>query len=54
MGCGIYKIENLVDGKIYIGSSLNLENREYKHFWMLSRNTHDNQHLQNNKLKIKI
>jgi group I intron endonuclease len=55
MGCGIYKIENLVDGKIYIGSSLNLENREYKHFWMLNRNNHDNQHLQNsyNKFGVK-
>jgi group I intron endonuclease len=54
MGCGIYKIENLVDGKIYIGSSLNLENREYKHFWMLSRNTHDNQHLQNSYNKFGV
>jgi group I intron endonuclease len=55
MGCGVYKIENLVDGKIYIGSSLNLENREYKHFWMLNRNNHDNQHLQNsyNKFGVK-
>ena len=56
MGCGVYKIENLVDGKNYIGSSLNLENREYKHFWMLGRNGHDNQHLQNsyNKFGMKF
>ena len=47
MGCGIYKIENLIDKKIYIGSSVNLRNREYKHFWMLNKNKHDNQHLQN-------
>jgi group I intron endonuclease len=47
MGCGIYKIENLVDKKVYIGSSLNLDGREYKHFWMLKRGVHDNQHLQN-------
>jgi group I intron endonuclease len=47
MGCGIYKIENLIDKKIYIGSSVNLVNREYKHFWMLNKNKHDNQHLQN-------
>ena len=47
MGCGIYKIENLIDKKIYIGSSVNLGNREYKHFWMLNKNKHDNQHLQN-------
>jgi len=47
MSCGIYKIENLVDKKIYIGSSVNLENRNYKHFWMLDKNIHDNNHLQN-------
>ena len=47
MGCGIYKIENLADKKVYIGSSLNLSDREYKHFWMLKRGVHDNQHLQN-------
>lgn len=47
MSCGIYKIENLIDKKIYIGSSINLESRKYKHFWMLDRNKHDNNHLQN-------
>jgi group I intron endonuclease len=47
MGCGIYKIENIVDKKIYIGSSVNVESREYKHFWMLKRKSHDNNHLQN-------
>lgn len=46
MGCGIYKIENLKNGKIYVGSSVNLESREYKHFWMLNRNEHDNEYLQ--------
>jgi len=46
MGCGIYKIQNTVNGKIYIGSSVNLESREYKHFWMLGRNNHDNEYLQ--------
>jgi len=46
MGCGIYKIQNIVNKKIYIGSSVNLENREYKHFWMLERNGHDNSYLQ--------
>lgn len=47
MACGIYKIVNLVDNKVYIGSSLNMESREYKHFWMLNKNIHDNKHLQN-------
>jgi group I intron endonuclease len=47
MGCGIYKITNLIDKKVYVGSSVNLNGREYKHFWMLNKNKHDNQHLQN-------
>lgn len=47
MGCGIYKITNKIDNKVYIGSSLNLSSREYKHFWMLNKNIHDNSHLQN-------
>jgi group I intron endonuclease len=47
MSCGIYKIKNIKNDKIYIGSSINLENREYKHFWMLNKNIHDNNHLQN-------
>lgn len=46
MGCGIYKIENISNSKVYIGSSLNLESREYKHFWMLEKGIHDNQYLQ--------
>jgi len=47
MDCGIYKIENLSDNKIYIGSSVNINSRKYKHFWMLRKNIHDNNHLQN-------
>lgn len=47
MGCGIYKIVNTQDKKAYIGSSVNIDSREYKHFWMLERGTHDNPHLQN-------
>ncbi len=46
MECGIYKIENVTDGKIYIGSSVTLKNRKYKHFWMLQKGIHDNNHLQ--------
>jgi group I intron endonuclease len=52
MSCGIYKIENLVDGKIYVGSSINIEKREYKHFWMLNKNIHDNNHLQHSFNKL--
>jgi group I intron endonuclease len=47
MGCGIYKIENVIDKKIYIGSSVNIESREYKHFWLLKKGIHDNKHLKN-------
>ena len=47
MNSGIYKILNKTNNKVYIGSSVNLKSREYKHFWMLNKNTHDNQFLQN-------
>jgi group I intron endonuclease len=47
MGCGIYKILNIKNNKVYVGSSINLSNREYKHFWMLTNNSHDNLYLQN-------
>jgi group I intron endonuclease len=47
MNIGIYKITNLVDNKVYIGSSVDVYKRQYKHFWMLRKNQHDNVHLQN-------
>lgn len=47
MTSGIYKITNLNDNKVYIGSSINVTKRQYKHFWMLRNNKHDNLHLQN-------
>lgn len=47
MGCGIYKIKNKVNNKTYVGSSLNIESRKYKHFWLLRNNKHDNYFLQN-------
>jgi group I intron endonuclease len=47
MGCGIYKITNKIDNKVYIGSSLNISSRHYKHFWLLRKNSHDNNYLQN-------
>jgi group I intron endonuclease len=31
MICGIYKIENLINGKIYIGQSIEIEQRWKKH-----------------------
>jgi group I intron endonuclease len=47
MGCGIYKLTNTIDKKVYIGSSVDLKSREYKHFWMLKNKRHDNIHIQN-------
>lgn len=44
---GIYKIINNIDGKFYIGSSVNLYNRSIAHNKMLLSNNHDNQYLQN-------
>lgn len=46
MNCGIYQIKNLINNKVYIGSSINLINRKYKHFWMLDSGIHDNEFLQ--------
>ena len=46
MNCGIYKIVNKKNNKVYVGSSVNLKSREYKHFWMLNKGIHDNHHLQ--------
>ena len=45
--CGVYKITNLVNNKIYIGSSSNLEQRLWCHRANLRHNKHHNPHLQN-------
>ena len=47
MNSGIYKITNKVNGKFYIGSSLNIKQRWKYHRNNLKSGTHDNQHLQN-------
>jgi len=44
---GIYKITNILDNKIYIGSSINISNRIKQHFYMLESNKHKCSHLQN-------
>jgi group I intron endonuclease len=44
--CGIYEIRNVANGKIYIGSSLNIEGRWATHIWSLRNNKHSNPHLQ--------
>ncbi len=43
---GIYQIINLVNGKIYVGSSNNLYNRKKSHLSCLRNNRHENPHLQ--------
>jgi group I intron endonuclease len=43
---GIYKIVNLINNKIYVGSSNNFNNRKYNHFSYLRNNRHYNKHLQ--------
>ena len=45
--CGIYKIENKIDGKKYIGQSVNIKERWYEHKYDLRHNIHDNSYLQN-------
>ena len=45
---GIYKIINKVNGKYYVGSSINITDRRWrKHKSCLRYNHHDNKHLQN-------
>ena len=42
----IYKIENLINGKKYIGLTNNIQRRRCRHFGDLRRNIHDNHFLQ--------
>lgn len=44
---GIYKIENLVNGKVYIGQSKNVQKRIWEHRYQLKKGIHDNIYLQN-------
>jgi group I intron endonuclease len=43
---GIYIIKNLINNKVYVGSSFTLRSRKSKHFSDLKNHTHDNKHLQ--------
>jgi group I intron endonuclease len=43
---GIYKIENKINGKVYIGSSVNLKKRKREHFFDLKNNDHHSSKLQ--------
>lgn len=44
--CGIYKIENLVNGKVYVGQSVDVACRRAHHLRDLRCNVHANNHLQ--------
>lgn len=43
----IYVIENTVNGRKYIGSTLDFKSRISKHMYLLRKNKHDNEFLQN-------
>ena len=45
--CGIYKITNLKNNKVYIGQSTDIKSRWRNHKLELKNNTHRNSHLQN-------
>ena len=44
---GIYSITNLVNNKVYVGSSTNINHRFITHKSRLRNNIHCNKHLQN-------
>lgn len=46
MQSGVYKIENKINNKIYVGSCKRFTYRRHKHFTELRHNKHHNQHLQ--------
>lgn len=46
MTCGIYSITNKINGKIYIGQSVNIRKRWNIHKSLLNRDIHPNEHLQ--------
>ena len=49
--CGIYKITNIKNKKVYIGSSVNLKSRKSAHFRTLERGEHPNTYLQKSFIK---
>jgi group I intron endonuclease len=47
LNCGIYKIENLINGHCYIGQTIHIDRRKRDHFRELQNGVHDNIYLQN-------
>ena len=46
-GSGIYKINNIITNKIYIGSAVDISNRWAVHKYQLRNKLHASKHLQN-------
>jgi|SRR5690554_6146055 len=46
MLCGIYVIKNILNGKIYVGSSVDIDKRWVRHKRELRKGQHHNKHLQ--------
>lgn len=46
MVTGIYKILNIINNKVYIGSAIDIKKRWRDHKWCLKHNKHHNLHLQ--------
>ena len=44
---GVYVIENIINGKQYVGSAVNLRKRRREHFWYLRYGKHNNHYFQN-------
>ena len=44
---GIYKIANMINGKMYVGQSLDIETRIRDHVRRLNNKKHDNDYLDN-------
>lgn len=44
---GIYKITNKINGKIYVGQSIDIQRRFWQHKNELNKGTHHSEHLQN-------
>lgn len=48
---GIYKLTNIINGKIYVGESTDLYLRKHQHQYCLDNNCHTNLHLRNSVAK---
>lgn len=49
--CGVYAIINKINGKRYVGSSVDIKKRWRKHKYLLKNNNHSSSYLQNSWIK---